>query len=55
MVDPTFKNIIRLFVLSFKTGNDGLKRDSFDNYYMSLTEIKYFNALIDKNPFLINL
>ena len=51
LIDPTFRNINRLFVLSFKNGNDDPARDSFDEYYMPLVEIKDFNALIDNTPF----
>ena len=51
LTDPTFRNINRLFVLSFKNGNDDLARNSFDKYYMPLVEIKDFNALVDKKPF----
>ena len=51
MIDPTFKNIDRLFVLSFENGNDNPTRDSFDRYYMSLIEIKDFNTLIDNKRF----
>ena len=40
-----------MFVLSFKNGNDDPTRDSFDKYYMSLVEVKDFNALIDNKPF----
>ena len=47
LINPTFRNIDRLFVLSFKNGNDHLTRDSFDEYYMSLVKIKDFNVLID--------
>ena len=43
----TLRNINRLFVLSFKNGNDDPTRDSFEKYYMPLVEIKDFNALID--------
>ena len=50
MIDPTFKNIYRLFVLSFKNGDDDSTRNSFYKYYMSLVEIKDFNALIDNKP-----
>ena len=39
MIDPTFRNITRLFVLSFKNGNDD-PTDSFDKYYMPLVKIK---------------
>ena len=32
LTDPTFRNINRLFVLSFKNSNDDPTRDSFDQY-----------------------
>ena len=32
LIDPTFRNINRLFVPSFKNGNDDPTRDSFDKY-----------------------
>ena len=51
MIDPTFTNIKRLFVLSFKNSNDNPTRDSFDKYYMPLVEIKNFNAIIDNKLF----
>ena len=51
LIDPTFLNINRLFVLSFKNGNNDLTRDSFDQYYMLKLKIKDFNALIDNKPF----
>ena len=51
LTDPTFRKINRLFVLSFKNGNDDLARNSFDKYYMPLVEIKDFNALVDKKTF----
>ena len=34
LIVPTFRNINRLFVLSFKNGNNDPARDSFDKYYM---------------------
>ena len=51
LIDPTFRNINSLFVLSFKNGNNDPTRDSFDKYYIPLVEIKDFNALIDNKPF----
>ena len=51
LIDPTFININRLFVLSFKNGDNDPTRDSFKKYYMSLVEIKDFNVLIDNKPF----
>ena len=50
LTDPAFMNFNRLFVPSFKNGNDDPTRNSFDKYYMSLVQIKDFNALIDNKP-----
>ena len=44
LINATFRNINRFFVLSLKNGNDNPTGDSFDKYYMSLVEIKDFNA-----------
>ena len=41
-------------MLSFKHDNDDPKRDSFEKYYIPLTEIKDFIALGDNKPFLVN-
>ena len=49
MIDPTFRNINRLFVLSLMTGEND-PRNSFDQNCMPLVEIKYFNASIDNKP-----
>ena len=51
LIDPTFRNINRLFVLSFKNGNDDPTLNSFDKYYIPLVEIKDFKALVDNKPF----
>ena len=51
LIDPTFRYINKLFVLSFKSGNDDPARNSFDKYYMSLVEIKDFNAFTENKPF----
>ena len=51
MIDPAFRNIDRLFVLSFRNAHDNPTRNSFDKYYMPLVEIKDFHALIDNKPF----
>ena len=40
-----------MFVLLFKNCNNVPTRNSFDEYYMSLVEIKDFNALIENKPF----
>ena len=54
VIDPAFRNINRLFVLSFKNGAKDTSRNSFDKYYMRLVKIKDFNTLIDDNDFFIN-
>ena len=51
LIDPTFRSINRLFVLSFKNGNNDPTRSSFDECYMPLVEINDFNRLIDNKPF----
>ena len=49
LIDPTFTNVNRLFVLSFENEED---RTCFSNYYVPKIEIKDFNVLIDGKPFL---
>ena len=46
LIDPTFTNVNRLFVLSFSGNNNTDNRDSFSNYYVPNVEIKDFNVLI---------
>ena len=48
LIDPTFRNINRLFALSFKNSSNDPTRYSFDKYYMPLVD---FNALIDNKLF----
>ena len=50
LINPTFRSINRLFVLSFKNGDDDATRNPFYEDYMRLVEIKYFNTLIDNKP-----
>ena len=38
LIDPTFRNVNRLLVFSFKNDNDDPTRNSFDQYYMPLVE-----------------
>ena len=47
MIDSIFRNINRVFVQSFKAGENNSTRTSFDKDYMPLVEMKDFNALID--------
>ena len=42
LIGPTFRNINRLFVLSFKNGNDDPTKKSFVRYYMPFVEILIF-------------
>ena len=51
MVDSTLKNIIILFALSFKAGEEDPTRNSFDKHYMAQLEIKDLNRLIYNKPF----
>ena len=52
LIDPTFTNVNRLFVLSFQriTGENNTtkdRRDSFSHYYVPNVRIKDFNVLIN--------
>ena len=51
LIDPTFTNVNRLFVLSFSRNNEGHRRDSFSHYYVPNVEIKDFNVLTDGKSF----
>ena len=51
LIDPTFTNVNRLFVLLFVRTNAGDNRDSFSDYYVPNVEIKDFNAFIDRKRF----
>ena len=51
LIDPTFTNVNRLFVLPFTRNNAGDNRDSFSHYYVPNVGIKYFNVLIDGKRF----
>ena len=56
LIDPTYTNVNRLFVLSFAriAGEDNTTkdcRDSFSHYYVPNVRIKDFNVLIDGKRF----
>ena len=51
LIDPTFTNISRLFVLSFPRNNNTDSRYSFSNYYVPKVRINDFNVLIDGKSF----
>ena len=48
LIDPTFPNVNRLFVLTFENEDD---RTSFSKYYIPKVEIRDFNVLSDRKPF----
>ena len=51
LIDPTFTNINRLFVLSFPRNNNTDSRYSYWNYSAPKVEINYFNVLTDRKSF----
>ena len=51
LIDPTFMNVNRLFILSFPRNNNTDSRYSFSNYYVPKVRIIDFNVLIDGNFF----
>ena len=51
LIDPTFMNVNRLFLLSFPRYNNTDSRYSFSNYYVPKVQIKDFNVLIDRKSF----
>ena len=48
LIDPTFTNVNRLFVLPYQTADD---RQSFSQFYLPKVMVKYFNVIIDKLRF----
>ena len=48
MIDATFTNVNRIFLLTFEDDDD---RTSFSKYYAPKGEIKDFNVLIDRKSF----
>ena len=55
LIDPTFTNVNRLFVLLFeRIENNNVKkdyRDIYSHYYVPAVQIKDFNVLIDGKSF----
>ena len=51
LIDPTFTNINRLFVLSFSRNNNTDSIYHFSDYYVPNVEIKDFNVIIDGKSF----
>ena len=48
LIDPTFTNVNRLFVLAYQTAND---RQSYSQFYLPRVMIKDYNVIIDKLAF----
>ena len=51
LIDTTFMNVNRLFVLSFPRNSNTDSRYSFSNYYVPKVRINDFNILIDRKIF----
>ena len=47
LIDPSFTNVNRLFVLPFTRTILCDKRDTFSHYYLPNVEIKDFNVLLN--------
>ena len=50
LVDPTFTNVNRLFVLAYQTADD---RQSFYQFYLPRVMIKDYDVIIDKLAFFL--
>ena len=48
LIDPTFTNVNRLFVLAYQTADD---RQSFYQFYLPKVMVKDFNVIIDQLAF----
>ena len=48
LIDPTFTNVNRLFVLAYRTADD---RQSFSQFYLPNVMVKDCNVIIDKLAF----
>ena len=48
LIDPTFTNVNRLFVLAYRTADD---RQSFSQFYLPRVMVKDYNVIIDKLAF----
>ena len=52
LIDPTFTNVNRLFVLAYQNADD---RQSFSQFYLPKVMVKDYNAIIDKLAFFFYL
>ena len=48
LIDPTFTNVNRLFVLAYRIADD---RQSFSRFYLPRVMIKDYNVIVDKLAF----
>ena len=48
LIDPTFTNVNRLFVLAYQTADD---RESYSQFYLPKVMVKDYNVIIDKLAF----
>ena len=48
LIDPTFTNVNRLFVLGYQTADD---RQSYSQFYLPKVMVKDYNVIIDKLAF----
>ena len=53
LIDPTFTNVNRLFVLAY--GQDNNDRQSFSRFYLPNVMVKDYNVIIDKLAFFFDL
>ena len=51
LIDPTFTNLNRLFVLSFPRNDNTDSRYSFSGYYVPKVKVNDFNVLVDGKSF----
>ena len=51
LIDPTFTNVNRLFILSFPRNKNTDSRYSYSNYYVPKVKISDYNDLIDGKSF----
>ena len=48
LINPSFKGVNRLFVLSFQNNNG---RTNYTRYYLPLVEMKDYNVVVDGRSF----
>ena len=51
LIDPTFTNVNRLFVLAYQVDNNSDNRYSYSQFYLPRVMVKDFNVIIDKLAF----